>query len=323
MDRDKIIAYLKDDLTDIEKVEVEHWILENKAEFSRLKYVWEKSGVDPKEEPDIEKAWKRINPENRYKTGKKKLRILATRFQRIAAVLVLAIFIGAIVYNHYARSDRSQVAWLEVKNDSESARKVQLNDGTIIWLNEASEIRYPKKFDKTREVQLEGEAFFEVKHNTKKPFVVYTKNSITRDLGTSFNIKQDNSGDVQVVVVTGSVAFSGINNKNKMLVLTKGELGLFSAGKNSLEKQQNKNLNFLAWKTGILSFDKMPLANVCTELTNYYKTKVKIGDDALKQLNLTADYDHKTLEEVLDIMQLTLNIQYRKYDSCIVLRSKK
>ena len=85
MNWDKIIAYLKNDSTDFDKGEVEKWINENRTEYNRLKYVWGKTGVNTEEEPDIEKAWMRVNPENQDKEGdgKKKIKILLTRFQRI------------------------------------------------------------------------------------------------------------------------------------------------------------------------------------------------------------------------------------------------
>ena len=170
---------------------------------------------------------------------------------------------------------------------------------------------------------LEGEAFFEVEHNKRKPFIVHTENTVTKVLGTSFNVKSEASGDVQVTVVTGSVAFSGIENINNRVVLKKGEMGLFSAQNQTVEKQQNENINFLAWKTGKLSFRRMPLEEVCEILSKYYKTKVYIGNESLKQINLTANYDHKKLKEVLEIMELTLNIQYQYSDTAVILTSRK
>ncbi len=326
MDKDKIIAYLNNDGEDFDKGEVEQWIEKNRNEFNRIKYVWEKAGVNTEENPNIEKAWMRINPKNRNNDGnkKKKLKILATSFQRIAAVLVLAISIGFVIYHQYVKTTGTETFWVEVKNNSDHIRQVQLNDGSELWLNLASKIQYPKDFaTKTRKVHIEGEVFFEVKHNNKRPFIVYTENSVTSDLGTSFNVKADVSGDVQVTVVSGSVAFSGIENKHNKVVLKKGEMGLFTARNQRIEKQQNENLNFLAWKTGKLTFSKIPLEKVCEILSNYYKTKVYIGSDALRQINLTANYDHKKLGEVLEIMRLTLNIQYQYRDSSVVLSFAK
>lgn len=326
MDKDKIIAFLNNDDKDFNKNEVEQWIEKNRDEFEKIKYVWEKAGINKKEEPDIEKAWMRVHQEIRHNTGnkKKKLKILAPNFQRIAAILVFAFSIGFITYHHYAKVNNNETAWVEVKNNSDSIRKVELVDGTVLWLNGNSEIRYHKGYGtKKREVYLEGEAFFEVVHNTQKPFIVYTENSITKDLGTSFNIKTDVSGGVQVAVVSGSVSLSGIAHKNKKVVLKKGETGLLSAQDQSLEKQLNENLNFLAWKTGRLSFNKTPLEEVCETLTKYYKTKIYLKNEELKQINLTANYDNKKLDEVLEIMKLTLDIQYQYSDTTVVLTSGK
>ena len=326
MDKNKLIAYLNNDYKDYDKNEVEQWIEKNNDEFKRIKYVWEKAGLNTKEQPDIEKAWMRVNPKNRniVRIKKKKLKILTTSFQRIAAILVLAITIGFILYQQYANVNTTEIVWLEVKNDGTNVRKVQLEDGTEIWLNSLSKIRYPADFDsKSRDVYLDGEAFFEVEHNKRKPFIIHTENTLTKVLGTSFNVKSETTGDVQVIVVTGSVALSSEENNNVELVLKKGEMGMFSEHNQSLEKQQNQNLNFLAWKTGKLSFSKMPLEEVCEILSNYYKTEIYLRNEELKQINLTANYDNKKLEEVLEIMQLTLNIQYQYNDSSIVLSLQK
>jgi transmembrane sensor len=325
MDKDKVIAFLNNDDKGFDKKEVEQWIEKNKDEFEKIKYVWGKAGISRKEEPDTERAWMRVYQEIQKNHGnkKKKIKILATNFQRIAAILVIAFAIGFIAYQQYT-PNKIETAWLEVKNNTDSIRKVELDDGTVLWLNGNSEIKYQKGYGtKKREVYLEGEAFFEVVHNTKKPFIVYTENSITKDLGTSFNIKTDLSGGVQVAVVSGSVSLSGIAHKNKKVVLKKGEMGLLSAQDQRLEKQLNENLNFLAWKTGRLSFNKTPLEEVCETLTKYYKTKIYLKNEELKQINLTANYDNKKLDEVLEIMKLTLDIQYQHSDTTVVLTSGK
>lgn len=326
MNRDILIAYLKNDFTEMDKAEVEKWIRENMAEFNRLKYVWEKTGVNTNEEHDMEKAWMRINPENRHAAidGKRKIKILSTRFRRIAAIFILAIAVASLLYYQHITLNKVKLSLIEAKSSSEQIRQVQLTDGTVIWLNTGSKINYPEKFkQKTREVYLEGEAFFEVKPNKRKPFVVHTGNSITEVLGTSFNIKQEESGNVQVTVVTGTVALSDKTNDIEKVILKKDELGVFSEQNHSVLKRLNENLNFIAWKTGKLTFSKSPLTEVCEALTKYYKTVVKISDDTLQQINLTATYSHKTLEEVLEIMQLTLDIQYQNNDSCIVLFVRK
>ena len=326
MDTDKIIAYLNNDDEEINRQEVEQWIANNREEFQSIKFVWEKSGIDPQEDPDMEKAWSRINPETRHRilARKKWLKIQTTRFQRIAAILILALILGLSGYLHFIKIDKSEVAWLQVKNDSDQVREVALNDGTVVWLNSASDIRYPKSFNKrNRNVYLEGEAYFEVEHDKRKPFVVHAGNSVTTVLGTSFDVKSELSGDVQVNVVTGVVALSGIEDANKRVVLKRGETGLYSEPDQRVEKQLNQDINFLAWKTGKLSFRNTPLEEVCEILTRQYKTKVQIGSAALKPIHLTADYDHKKLEEVLNILKLTLNIQYQYSDTAVVLTPEK
>ena len=325
MNRDKIIAYLKNDSTEFERNEVEKWIRENPAEYNRLKYVWEKSGVNTEEEPDMDKAWMRINPEYRDKkdVDKKKIKLLFTGFRRIAAIFIIVVSIGFLFYYRYTKINRTETSFIITENNSDHVSKVRLDDGSVIWLNTASKIHYPKKFTKNiREVYLEGEAFFEVEHNKRKPFIVHTGNSITNVLGTSFDVKQTTSDNVLVTVVTGCVALSDRENNKTTVILKKGESGIFSEQDHSVKKQINENMNFLAWKTGKLCFNKTPLAEVCDILTHHYKINVKIGDDSLKHLNLTANYDNKSLSEVLEIMQLTLNIQYQNPDSCILFYPK-
>ena len=126
---------------------------------------------------------------------------------------------------------------------------------------------------------------------------------------------------IEVTVVTGKVAFYDNETKQDKVILTKGDKGIYSTIDRQVEKQTNKNLNFMAWKTGELVFQKTPLHLVCESLSSHFDTMLYIGDEELKEKNLTAHYQNKSLDDILKVMELTLHVKVQKIKDGIMLVS--
>ena len=325
MKEETIIAYLNGELSATEMAELEKWIQlsdENRKTFEQVRMIWDNSRVDfSNVEIDTGKAWDRIRgsipevvPSPETLPGRSPgtwLRIAAT----VVVLLGLAYLSARLIDNRVLKGQE----WATVSNGTDRS-DMELPDGSHVWLNRNSTISYPERFrHRLREVRISGEAFFDVMKEKRKPFVVSTENSMVEVLGTSFNVKSGEE-EVIVTVVSGRVTLSERQNPANNVILEPGERGILYISGDRLEKGMNSDHNFLAWKTGILTFKSAAMAEVCTTLTNYFGVPVLTDPQAdWDNIRLSATYDNKSLEEILKIMELTLNISYESANDTITL----
>lgn len=227
-------------------------------------------------------------------------------FFRIAAVIVILISAGTLLY-HYTQSPFFSNANLVRRDVAQgSTTMLSLEDGTKVWLNAGSKLTYPAKFDReSRKVQLAGEAYFEVVHLDHKPFIISSGAVKTVVLGTSFNISAyPENSEVEVTVLSGKVA-----------VITPGKWNLHS---NTMYLMPNQKLTYTSsqpdtkpatvnageaidWKLGILLFRSTPLAQAVRELERKYAVKI-VCADKIKDCRITARFDNEGLENALKVV---------------------
>jgi ferric-dicitrate binding protein FerR (iron transport regulator) len=196
---------------------------------------------------------------------------------------------------------------------------IVLPDGSEVWLNANSIIELSNSFGKQqRKVKLKGEAYFEVARNEKKAFKVITGGTTAKVLGTSFYLKSNNKDKVLLIVNSGKVKFRKHFRLQKGMVFSAGEKGAYSAAGNRLSKEKNNNVNYLSWKTGILSFSDTPLSEVCTALTNHFRVPVKSNlQDSV--FSITGTFKNERLENILTTISLTLDIEISDTENGIVM----
>jgi ferric-dicitrate binding protein FerR (iron transport regulator) len=317
-----LIKYFRNECNNTEINEVEAWInasTENKKLFGELKNFWEVSGksIDLLS-PDFEKAWKNIQSQTGIKDREAeqiKLHPTIKRYLKIAALIIILLGIWIVI-----KVALFNEPTLKIETSLSNAKKeVHLADGTIIFLNRNSKVSFPEKFADTREVRLEGEAFFKVAKDKAHPFIVHAGGTITKVLGTSFNIKVKESGQVLVSVMTGKVTFQNKKNKSQFIHLIKGDQGKFDPGSEQLVKSHYSDENFLSWQTGIIRFNNQPLNEAVKVLSGYYSKNIEI-DGSLKGRPITVTFDNLPLTEVLKILEITLNVKATaKNDSTILI----
>jgi len=194
-----------------------------------------------------------------------------------------------------------------LKNEqSNSYLSYTLDDGSKIWLNANSRLEIHSDFNKTkREVELSGEAYFEVADDKSKPFVVRNRYSTIRVTGTSFNAIATDSLDA-VMLLEGCIVFG---HDIDTISLVPGERAKMNQQRH-LDKTTFKSKNFLAWKTGILRFEDQPLGVIARELEQHHRIKIDIDEDSSKKCRLTIVFDNLSLEETLRELQFLLDIDY-------------
>jgi ferric-dicitrate binding protein FerR (iron transport regulator) len=201
----------------------------------------------------------------------------------------------------------------EVKfQTSENTIAVSLPDGSEITLNKNSSLTYAPTFgETTRKVTLVGEAFFEVKRNPQKPFIVSINQTEIEVLGTSFNVQgYEILNAVEVVVATGVVKFSAPERKQEVM-LHAGEKGVYSMITQHMGSQVNDDINFLSWSTQKIIFEETDLHTVIKTLNKTYQSNIIVSTEISPSCVVTVSFDHQTLEAVLNVLKTTLNLTYK------------
>jgi hypothetical protein len=214
---------------------------------------------------------------------------------------------GSLIYNNVTGEDES-VRFNTLITSRGETYPLVLSDGSKVWLNSASSIRFPVVFKgKERAVEITGEAYFEVAHNNKMPFRVSVNNMEVKVLGTHFNINSYNDdGAIKTTLLQGSVR---VMEANKSVLIKPGEQAqVFDPAFNPIKKIQVQTVNVddvVAWKNGFFSFRHSNLKDIVKQLSRWYDIEVKYEGD-IKQQEFTGKIDrHLSLSEVLKIMEQT------------------
>lgn len=246
---------------------------------------------------------------------------MGKRVWKWAAAAVLIVGIGSFLWrmvSHRAYVD-DKSDWVVRTTAMGEKSRVVLADGTVVFLNERSRLRFPgsyKGLDK-REIELEGEAFFDVAKDPDHPFIVTDGNAMIHVLGTKFNVA-DNPEDSSVVVAVseGKVALRDRNGLESAAVpLEHGDAGVWHSG--SVVREVTAAIgNYFSWMgDGQLSFDSMTLGEVVVQLRRIYKCRIVFDDKILADRKLTFQYPKKDLYSVLKLMTGKLNMHVLLKDS--------
>jgi len=194
-----------------------------------------------------------------------------------------------------------------------------LGDGTKVWLNAASSIKFPSKFsDNERMVELDGEAYFEVAKNAEHPFIVKSNNQRIKVLGTHFNVSSYADEPLtRTSLLEGSVQVT--NTEGRMLRLIPNQQSL--SAKNSIKLNENIDVNDdVAWVKGDFVFRAATLENIMNELSRWYGVKLNYTDGVDKSLILGGYISRsKKLSEVLKMIELTKLVRFRLNDNGLTI----
>ncbi len=234
---------------------------------------------------------------------------------RIAAAFIILLGLGwGIRTWMYSRQHSVQTAW--------NQKSVLLPDGSTVFLNGHTRLTYPGKFSaKARVVSLQGEAFFKIKKNKRRAFIVKTKSARIEVFGTSFNVNApEGQTTVGVLVKTGVVGLSDKDNPTHPLILHPGEFGLLKD--NKAGKSAVPDINYLSWQTKVFHFKQETLAGVVRVLNRAYAKNIVLPADSLRHLQLTSTYENVDLDTILESICLTFHLKQEKLGNKIILGLK-
>lgn len=238
----------------------------------------------------------------------------------VAAVLLIGI-LSVSIFSIF-RPDK-QLEYISSTVPNGEILEIILPDGSKITLNSGSTLKYPKKFNSDqREVFLNGEAYFEVKHSNKKPFIVNSGKIKAQVLGTSFNVSSYLKADkIEVTVLSGKVAVQDIKNKRSTFLLPEQRVTL-DVVKGSFLKSPAKSDEALYWMYGRLIFDDATLLDVTQHLERKYKLKITLDNPELSKCKINAVFKKQPVAEILDIITTLTNTTYKQTKDSIKIYGK-
>lgn len=201
--------------------------------------------------------------------------------------------------------------------------KLELADGTLVWLNSDSELRYPVKFaGSQRDVWLKGEGYFEVSKNPEKSFRVVVDDMIVKVLGTSFNINAyKDRGNILTTLVSGKVDIQDMSGKS-LVVMSPNQQVDFRHGKIS-SVQEVDITRFVSWIDGKFYFNDMTLENIMSQLQRWYDIEVFFVDEELKSYPFTGVIRRDfTAGQIFEIIEKTTRVKFNVRGKCVTVNHK-
>ena len=301
--------YLKDACTPDEEQYLESWFdqLSNEGEIDEE--ILDKMAV-------MQRLKKKIDTQIR----KQGFFTLPVMLRVAAAVLLISSVAGFFFYQSLRLRNFDNPVQYSITTVPKGQRmKLTLSDGSTVVLNAGSRIRYPEKFTgATRSVALlEGEAFFDIKHNDDKPFIVEASGTYTQVLGTAFNVQAyQHFREVKVTVIRGKVAVKEAKQK-PVLVLPDEQITVNTATGHQDKKHINAEES-IGWIKGKLFFRNETLMNVALILENSYNVKIEFKDKATREIRFTANFNSTdSLEKILFAISKANGITYSIKDNIV------
>jgi transmembrane sensor len=317
--------YLKGKCTPSEKLLVDEW-------FGSIPS--EKPAALTDKEVIEKKLWSRIKPGGQ---GSGKFFLL-----KIAASVIFLVVAGwaalfmvrnqstsaAISSDQPAAGTNDAMSF--VRNNQNTAQEIILEDGSFITLRPGSEVWFPKKFEaEKREIHLAGEAFFKVKRDTLRPFLVYSNEIVTKVLGTSFNIKAYASEkQITVAVRTGKVSVSTNSDSSgkdpQEVILTPNQQVVYDRKANSVSRQLVEHPDVVLSKPTVftMQYDGAPVTGIFDALEENYGVDIRYDASMLEGCVLTTSMTDEDFYERIDVICKAINAEYTTEDGVIVISSR-
>jgi ferric-dicitrate binding protein FerR (iron transport regulator) len=317
-----IINKVTGQLSKEEQLVFDEWIAqsgENKKEFEAYSTLWTKSEALVLSES--------INLESSLIQTKKKLfkRTSTKRWivylRQAAAVFILSLALAWVYHYLISPKELAQIPeqriYQEIKAASGTQTRVNLADGTCVWLNSGSTLRFPTSFgdSEKREVELNGEGYFDVTKNESKPFIIHTSKLSVKVYGTSLNVfAYDDYEDMTVALVDGKVSLvrKCEDKEKEIITLNPDEVIEYNTGTKKLYHSTDNHMEkYTAWKDGYIVFYGDEIDYVVKRLEKWYNVEITIADKAIQNYHFTATFIDESLEQVLKLLSWSSPIQYK------------
>lgn len=328
MNANLLNKYLRNECTSQELEEVLHWFqqeADTPAGKKIMRESWEGfENPDGEATANFEQMLDRLHHQinlsatplqvvSKNTAGRKMLKYLtraaAILFLPMAALLILTYGGGALLFQAEIPTE-----WLEISTPAGAKTTFNLPDGSTVWLNHGSTLRYPQQFDADyREVEISGEAYFDVQSDPDHPFRVLSGELQVVALGTEFNVlAYPEDSTLEVTLISGRVDImqSGRSGTRNLYQMQPDEHLVFQRQARKLTPSRITSDKYIAWKEGKLIFENDPFGEVIRRLSRWYHVEFELDDPTLANLTYKATFTSETLPQVLDLMELASPIAY-------------
>lgn len=308
-----IRKYLENCSTNAEKETLLKWVQESEEHqqyFKQWAQSWEKTMMVFRDEEEDRELLQEIH----RRIGLQKSKRLWYRIATVAAVAVICFFSVKtfITKNHTPN-------YVTVITENEK-KQIILPDSSLIWLNQQSSIKYPKKISRNRNIILVGEAYFDVKKDSRHPFVVYTENLTVKVTGTQFVVtdkKESPTGEV--ILEEGGVQLMTKDSQENYLLHPNQKLK-FDKQSRQVDIKHVDAKNYTNWKNNRLFFFNTPLRDVFIQLEKWYNISIVCDDEKVKNTPVSFTVDNETEEDIFNMISLVTHFNYTIKDHEIVIR---
>ncbi|GHV49794.1 anti-sigma factor [Bacteroidia bacterium] len=306
--------YLRGESTKEEKKQILEWVQADPANRDKLLALRKLHDIT---------LWQTPIDENLNRKILKSRRSLLYQVASIAAVIVMLVIGGSIIMYNKVQQQMPDLAMQTVHVPSGQHIELVLADGTSVWLNAGSTFTFPNNFGAdNREVTLDGEGYFEVSKDAKKPFIVNTSSHKVAVLGTKFDVMAySNSKLFEVSLLEGSVEVYADGSKDRMRL--EPQTKVYLADNNRLVVEQIVNYDYLQWKEGLICFNDEPVVTMLSKLELYYDVKIVVENDSFNNRRYTGKFRTKDgIEHILKVFQLKDKFTYFKDDDKNIITIK-
>lgn len=325
-----LAKYLSGEMSENEIRDFENEIAvseEYKTSIEKMKKQWSSMDryTEPKT-PDTRSAWNklhtRLNDEKlipmQFVETKKRI---MPGLLRVAAVIFILLGVGAVIYLQMKSKPSSELVRVDTGNETNTLVKT-LNDGSVIYIAQNSLFSFPREFKSdSRNVELKGEAFFDIASNPEKPFIIETDEALIEVLGTAFNVKTQNGKAFELIVDRGKVKVTLKNDPSHSELVVAGEK--ISTVKNNLVKTKYTSNSDNRWYKHRMHFKDESLQNTISVLNRNFNTTFAVADEETGNRKLTVTFDNDTAETMTELICGTLNLKSKNINGFVVLSENK
>jgi len=311
-----IAKYLSGELSEMEVHDFEKEIAvseENMLMIEKIKKQW--SAMEEYKQPkvpDTGKAWNKLHA----RLASEKLipaqvakKMLVPNLLKVAAVLVILLGVSAVVYFNLSSETALEMVQIDTGSEANTLIKT-LNDGSVVYIAQNSLFSFPVKFEEnSRNVELKGEAFFDIMPNPEKPFIIETDEVLIQVLGTAFNVNTKNENSFELCVDRGKVKVTLKQDPSHEEFVVAGEK--ITASEHSLVKSKR------------MHFKDEPLQNIINVLNRNFNTTFVFDRKEIGNRKLTVTFHNETPETMTELICVTLNLKSQTLNGSVVLSENK